>query len=297
VLLRLGTLQGGRAAKRPLILPSRALSFLVRILRTSVGLAALLGALLCGCHSGVSTTRSVSPAKPVVVGLLCQSNDWSSLKSYRRAIEENGARIILLPCPDSTNPTSLPSAITALLIPGGDDVDPALYHATATAKLDSPDRHFDDYECAAIRQATARHLPILGICRGLQILNVYSQGTLYTDLPSQLGTNVVHRLRPTGLPPSQPCFHEIAVQKESLLFRSVKAERLKVNSFHHQGIKDLGQGLVATAWADDGLVEGFENREGTILAVQFHPEKMRATNVLFNAIFRDFIHRAAVSQP
>jgi len=267
----------------------------MRLRKTSLWLAALLGAWLCGFHAGAMASKGVSPAEPVVVGLLCRSSDLASLKSYFKAIEENGARIVALPFPRSTNPPPLPLTISALLIPGGDDIDPDLYHETTTAKLDHPDRAFDEYECAAIGQAVARNIPILGICRGLQILNVFANGTLYTDLPSQLGTNVVHRVRPEGKNSSLPCFHPITIQRGSRLFQSLQTDHLEVNSYHHQGVKTLGQGLVATAWANDGLVEGFENANGTILAVQFHPEKMRATNLVFDAIFRDFIHRAAAS--
>jgi putative glutamine amidotransferase len=270
----------------------------IRSMRIAVCLALLLGVSLCGGQPGLGTGKTAPSAKLVEVGLLCKSGDLPLLTNYIKAINENGARIVPLPFQGSTNPSPLLLTVSALLIPGGDDIDPDLYHEKPAVNLDNPDRRFDDYECAAIRQAEARSIPVLGICRGLQILNVAFKGTLYQDLPSQLGTNVIHRQRPTnGNVPSQPCFHEITIQKGSLLFRSVKTERLEVNSYHHQGVKALGEGLVPTAWSDDGLVEGFENKNGTILAVQFHPEKVRATNLVFNAIFRDFINRAAASQP
>ena len=267
----------------------------MRLMKTAACLALLLGASLCGCQSGLNTGKSAPLAKCVDVGLLCKSGDLPLLTNYFKAINENGARLVPLPYQGSTNPPPLPPTISALLIPGGDDIDPDLYHEKPAVNLDNPDRRFDDYECAAIRQAEARNIPMLGICRGLQILNVSFKGTLFQDLPSQLGTNVPHRLRPNGK--LQPCFHEITIQKGSLLFRSVKTERLEVNSYHHQGVRVLGEGLVPTAWSDDGLVESFENKNGAILAVQFHPEKMRATNLVFNAIFRDFIKRAAASRP
>jgi putative glutamine amidotransferase len=266
-----------------------------RSMKIAVCLALLLGASLCGGQPGMSTGKSASSAKLVEIGLLCKTEDLPLLTNYIKAIDENGARIVPLPYQGSTDPSPQLQTISALLIPGGDDIDSDLYHEKPQVKLDNPDRHFDDYECAAIRQAEARNIPILGICRGLQILNVSFKGTLFQDLPTQLGTNVIHRLRSNGK--TQSCFHEITIQKRSLLFVSVKTERLEVNSYHHQGVKTLGEGLVPTAWSDDGLVEGFESKNGTILAVQFHPEKMRATNLVFNAIFRDFIKRAAASPP
>ncbi|MGP8199031.1 MAG: gamma-glutamyl-gamma-aminobutyrate hydrolase family protein [Limisphaerales bacterium] len=266
--------------------------------KVALCLALLLGVSHCGGQPDLSSGKSAPLAKRVDVGLLCKSNDLPLLTNYFKAINENGARIVPLPYKGSTNPSLQLLTVSALLIPGGDDIDPDLYHEKqVVTNLDNPDRHFDDYECASVRQAEARNMTILGICRGLQILNVSFNGTLFQDLPSQLGTKVQHRLCPNGKSFPQPCFHEITIQKGSLLFRSVKTERLEVNSYHHQGVKVLGEGLVPTAWSDDRLVEAFENKKGNILAVQFHPEKMRATNFLFNAIFRDFINRAAASQP
>jgi putative glutamine amidotransferase len=271
------------------------MGFPVHSMKTVVCLALLLGALQCGGQPGESAPPS---AKRVDIGLLCRSADLPLLTNYINAINENGARVVPIPFQGSTNASALLLTVSALLIPGGDDVDPDLYHEKPAVNLGSTDRPFDDYECAAIRQAEARRIPVLGICRGLQVLNVAFKGTLYQDLPTQLGTNVIHRSRDIdGKPSSQPCFHEITIQKGSLLFHSVKTTHLEVNSYHHQGVKALGEGLVPTAWSDDGLVEGFENKDGTILAVQFHPEKARSTNLVFNAIFRDFINRAAASQP
>jgi putative glutamine amidotransferase len=277
--------------------PPDLMGFFMRSMKIAVCLTLFLGASLCGGQPGISTGKSALSATRVDIGLLCKSEDLPLLTNYFKAINENGARLVPLPYQGSTNPSPLLLTVSALLIPGGDDIDPALYHKKPAANLDNPDRRFDDYECAAIRQAEARNIPMLGICRGLQILNVSFKGTLFQDLPTQLGTNVIHRRRINENSPSQPCFHKITIQKGSLLFRSVKTERLEVNSYHHQGVEALGEGLVPTAWSDDGLVEGFENKNGTILAVQFHPEKLRATNLVFNAIFRDFIDRAVASQP
>ena len=185
-------------------------------------------------------------------------------------------------------------SLDALLIPGGNDVDPALYNEKPDKCLEQTDPEFDHYVSNVVSQAAARGIPVLGICRGLQFLNVWAGGTLWQDLPSRppSGTNVVHRiLRASG--EAAPCYHEITIKEGSFMFRLFKTRRLKVNSYHHQGIKTLAARFHPVAWADDGLVEAFEDDSGTIAGVQFHPEKERVLDPAFNSIFKDFLLRAS----
>ena len=147
-------------------------------MKTAACLALLLGASLCGCQSGLNTGKSAPLAKCVDVGLLCKSGDLPLLTNYFKAINENGARLVPLPYQGSTNPPPLPPTISALLIPGGDDIDPDLYHEKPAVNLDNPDRRFDDYECAAIRQAEARNIPMLGYLQGITDSECFIQGHL-----------------------------------------------------------------------------------------------------------------------
>ena len=163
--------------------------------------------------------------------------------------------------------------LDGVLLTGGEDVAPEAYGATRHAALGVVDPRRDALELGLIRAAHTRGLPILGICRGIQILNIALGGTLWQDLPSE---------RPTSLPHGQIAgrtarTHPVSVTAGSRLAAAVGGGRLEVNSFHHQAIRDLAPSLVATATALDGIVEGVETTVGGwLLAVQWHPEEFFA---------------------
>lgn len=147
-----------------------------------------------------------------------------------------------------------------LLVPGGGDMDPALY-GQADAGSISPDPALDRRELALIRQFAEAGLPILGICRGAQLLNAAFGGTLIQDLPGHSKENGTDRL------------HPIRAASGSRLAR-LYGERFTVNSAHHQAAGRIGRGFGVTARAADGVVEAMEHRTLPILAVQFHPERL-----------------------
>ncbi|HEU5169093.1 MAG TPA: gamma-glutamyl-gamma-aminobutyrate hydrolase family protein [Gemmatimonadales bacterium] len=162
----------------------------------------------------------------------------------------------------------------ALLLSGGEDVDPAHYGAPPSPALRSPDPARDAFELALFRTARERGLPVLGICRGIQLINVALGGTLWQDLPSERPGPVYH-----DSPVARTArTHEVRLAPGSRAARALGAQTLIPNSFHHQGIRDLAPGLVATGWAADGLIEVAESADGDawLLAVQWHPEEMHA---------------------
>jgi putative glutamine amidotransferase len=132
----------------------------------------------------------------------------------------------------------------------------------------------DAFELALFQAARERGVPILGICRGLQLINVALGGTLWQDLPSERRGSGEHD--PTT--PRDTRVHPVTLLPESRVARALGTTALTPNSFHHQGIRDLAPGLVATGWAADGLIEAVEATEGDgwLLAVQWHPEEMYA---------------------
>ncbi|MGH7628134.1 MAG: gamma-glutamyl-gamma-aminobutyrate hydrolase family protein [Gemmatimonadales bacterium] len=166
------------------------------------------------------------------------------------------------------------AACDALLLSGGEDVDPTLYGAPPSRSLGAVDRARDGFEIALFRAACDRGLPVLGICRGLQVINVAMGGTLWQDLPSERPGPVNHD--PGG--PRNARTHPVRLAPESRVAEALGTNALTPNSFHHQGIRDLAPGLVASGWAADGLIEAVETdgREGWLLAVQWHPEEMHA---------------------
>jgi putative glutamine amidotransferase len=188
-----------------------------------------------------------------------------------------------------------------LLLTGGDDIDPGLYgQAPAGAKKVSPER--DAMEVEALEAALEGGLPVLAICRGIQLLNVHLGGDLWQDLPSQRPGEVEHDVAGEGA--SRPV-HSVTLAEGSILTRALGTTSLRTNSTHHQGVRRMGRGLVETARAEDGLVEAVELRRGAdsapVVGVQWHPERLLAeasgsARRLF-AWFGEAVTRAAAQSP
>ena len=188
--------------------------------------------------------------------------------TYVRALARAG--LVPLVVPPMLEPERAADALAAvhgLVLSGGVDVHPARYGATPHPALDDPDLSRDAAELALVEAARARRLPILAICRGHQLLNVALGGTLYQDLPTEHPSDVVHQ--------DKDARHAIRIEPGSLAHHTLGVERCLVNSRHHQAIRALAPGLVATAWADDGVIESIEPADPSapwLLGVQWHPE-------------------------
>jgi putative glutamine amidotransferase len=180
--------------------------------------------------------------------------------------------------------------VDGLILTGGEDLDPAWYGADPSPLLSPPSRERDLFELALFAVARQRGLPILGICRGIQLINVGLGGTLFQDLPSERPGSVDHR--PEG--PRDLRSHRVRLEPGSRAAEALGGTTLTVNSSHHQAIKNLATGLRPTGWTDDGLVEAAESTdEGPwLLAVQWHPEEMHCDRQapergLFAALVRE----------
>ncbi|MFL1429678.1 MULTISPECIES: gamma-glutamyl-gamma-aminobutyrate hydrolase family protein [unclassified Nocardiopsis] len=186
-------------------------------------------------------------------------------QEYVDAVAATGAVPVLLP--PVANAAGAVRALDGLLLAGGGDIDPARYGAERAERTAGVQRARDAAEDALLTAALDRGLPVLGVCRGMQLLNVFRGGSLHQHLPDTVGHDG-HRKRTGVFDP-----HPVTVAEGTLTARVLGRTRLDVPSYHHQAVADLGTGVRATAWADDGTVEALEY-EGTdtVLGVQWHPE-------------------------
>ena len=191
--------------------------------------------------------------------------------SYVRAVQRAGGRaVLLLPDPeDAQDPDGALDMIDALIVTGGaGDVDPALYGQEAHPETGPVQEERDAYELALVRAAIGRRMPVLGICRGMQILNVVYGGGIEQHLPDVVG-HKDHRHTPGTF-----ADHEVDLETGSLAARAAGAERTAVKSHHHQGVREIGSGLVVTGRSDDDTVEALEDPSCPfVLGVLWHPEE------------------------
>ena len=183
-----------------------------------------------------------------------------------------------------------------LMLSGGTDVDPAIFGEVPHTSLGRVDGPRDPFEITLAREAVRRDLPILGICRGLQVLNVAMGGTLIQDIPSDVPGAATHEAGENRV----EIAHEVTIEPGSKLAELLSARRVGVNSFHHQAAKRIGEGLTVSATSPDGIVEGLEMPDRTfVVAVQWHPENFWKTSPAFDGLFTGFVEasrRAARSR-
>jgi putative glutamine amidotransferase len=192
--------------------------------------------------------------------------------AYVEAIQRAGGIVLIIP-PDPAvveDPSPILDRIDALVLAGGSDIDPASYGAARDPSTDHITPARDALELALTRGALARELPVLGICRGLQLINVARGGTLIQHLPDVAGVKPQHRRNAGTFVGNE---HEVALVPGSLAAAVAGETVHSTLSHHHQAVGELGAGLVVTGTADDGVIEAIEDpRLGYCLGVQWHPE-------------------------
>lgn len=177
--------------------------------------------------------------------------------------------------------------LDGVIFTGGPDIDPTFMGEEPIPQLGVTNRNRDIFEIALVRTAVAKHIPILGICRGAQIINVALGGSVYQDLRTQFPGKVLKHHQ--SAPGDQPT-HFVTVDHESKLFKAV-GDNIFVNSRHHQAIKDVPEDLKVVATASDGVIEAIENSDASVQAVQWHPENMWQQDSKELEIFKDFVSR------
>jgi len=228
---------------------------------------------------GLTTCRRNRP----VDGPGLQNADMACDIRYPVAIFRAGGAPVLLPRSDDEEVmASVMERVDALLLTGGGDVLSLAYGEEPHPKAAHQDPVRDVSEFAAVRLAMERGMPVLGICRGIQVLNVALGGTLVQDVPSQVEGAFLHYTRAS----EKTLTHTIDIEPDSLLARVLGVTTTPVNSWHHQAVKEAGEGLRVNSHARDGVIEGVESADGRpILAVQCHPEDSVERWPIFQRLF------------
>ena len=204
-------------------------------------------------------------------------------QTYVRWIQRaGGTPLALFPIPESF---SLADSLDGLLLPGGADTDPYLYGQEPMRGIAITDCQQDRFELQWIQEMTQRERPILGICRGHQLLNIAHGGTICQDLETQRPQSLCHQQHTCNL---GEAFHTVSLSSEGVLFSVIKADRIRTNSYHHQAIDCLGEGLVATGWAEDGVIESLQSNDQLQWGIQWHPELMALAYPEQRRIFEAF---------
>jgi len=213
-------------------------------------------------------------------------------QSYADALRHQGAIVTIVPI---SNPEDVPvilSAVDGLVVAGGRDINPHCYGQERDAHTQEPHDALDTSDLALLHQAREMKLPTLGICRGMQGINVMCGGTLHQDIA---GKRSHHPVLPHTFEERAAYRHMVTLDADSWIARTYNSMRLETNSIHHQAVDEVGEGLKVVGRADDGTVEAVESTtDWFAVATQWHPELLSNPEILFGAFVRDVAnHRTA----
>lgn len=227
--------------------------------------------------------------KPVI-GVTCarstQDRRYALHHHYVEAVIDAGGLPFLLPGAPGLSVQDVAKEVDGIIISGGVDVDPKWYGEEPHVACGEIDPIADAFDMELCCHFLKENKPILGICRGSQILNVAAGGTLYQDVAHQAGTTLQHRQKAPDWYPT----HQISVTEGSLLKRVLGVSTLQVNSFHHQAVRQVAPGFAAVAHAQDGIIEAIEKQgDGFVLGVQWHPERTYTRTKEEFVLFEEFV--------
>jgi len=204
---------------------------------------------------------------------------------YVRSVRMAGGLPVLLPIsPDVEDAAASLDGLDGVLFSGGEDVSPLLYGESPVKEVRDICPHRDAFEMALAREAMRRDMPVLGICRGMQVMNVAAGGTLYQDVFSQITDCLGHLPMKMAV---ESLYHTVSINPGTKLSAMFEEEPLAVNSFHHQAVKEVGDGFIPTAFSTgDGVIEAIENPgKKFCMAVQWHAEDLTVDHPHFLRLF------------
>jgi putative glutamine amidotransferase len=218
------------------------------------------------------------------------NKDASQIKNlYCEALAEAGAAPLLVPISEREDlfHTYIESS-DGIMITGGPDIDP-FYYGESTLPCNGEVSPYRDFmELKLIKKAFQSKKPMLGICRGIQCINIALGGTIYQDIHEQLKDKQL--IKHSQNAPRWHVTHEVSIKKGSFLHQVCKSEKTYVNSFHHQAVKDIAPDFQATSWAEDGIIESIEySKDCFIVGVQWHPEDLWKKHAAQKELFVEFV--------
>ncbi|HBX22595.1 MAG TPA: peptidase C26 [Desulfotomaculum sp.] len=227
---------------------------------------------------------------PPIIGISCcyepGLDRYHLARDYVQAVQTNGGIPVILPPNGSVDTNTLLDVVDGLILSGGGDIDPGMFGEEPWPENGTIDPHRDAFEISLVTRALAMKMPLLGICRGIQVMNVAAGGTVCQDIAQVIGRPYKH----TQQAPRWHVTHSIKIKKKSTLFSIIGVETLRVNSFHHQMVGDLAPDFIISAYSGDGVIEGIEvpSEEFFCVGVQFHPENLCQRHPVFRKLFEAF---------
>lgn len=227
-----------------------------------------------------------------IIGITCT---WKEAENrnylshdYVRSIQDAGGVPLLIPVLDPRQAAAVYEACDGLVLSGGHDVDPILFGEEPLRGLGEVTPARDNLEIALSHLALKGTKPLLAICRGIQVLNIAAGGSVYQDIKG-----VSDQLHDVSAPRWYPV-HQVEIEQNSKLARILQNTSIRVNSYHHQSVKNVGEGLVAVGWSKDGMIEALENIDGerAILGVQWHPEGLSDRDDNSSRLFKNLVEEA-----
>ncbi len=231
--------------------------------------------------------------KPLI-GISCsydhKEGRYFLAEAYVKSIIKAGGLPVILPgAAGITEVGTYLASLQGILLAGGGDVDPAYFDEEPQPGLGEITPERDKFEITLIKGALRKKIPVLGICRGIQVLNVACGGTVIQHIPAEIKKPLKHSQNAPRWYPT----HEVFIEKSSLLGQVVKTDTLKVNSFHHQAVKETAPGFKVSSFSSDGIIEAVENpKYQFLLGIQWHPECMTEKDDKSRMLFSAFINAA-----